>query len=54
MKEQSDMCGQIEDIRFTFEHNDPVFAYRLKFCAECGSRIREYIVTSTKSADNSK
>jgi len=30
-----------------------VFAYRLKFCAECGSRIREYIGTSTKSADKS-
>jgi len=50
MKEQCDICHQIENIYFTLEYKDFVFGYRLKFCVRCGDKVKEYIVKLTESA----
>jgi rRNA maturation protein Nop10 len=43
VKEKCDNCGKIDDVRYEFNCLDWVFAYRLKFCGDCGEKIEKIL-----------
>jgi formate dehydrogenase maturation protein FdhE len=43
MREKCDNCGLIEDILYEFIFHETIFGYRLKFCSQCGQKIKKMI-----------
>jgi len=43
MREKCDNCGKLDNIRYEFRFEDVVFSYRLKFCSECGEKIKKIL-----------
>lgn len=43
MRYKCDVCGIVRTMLYEFKYDDFTFGYKLKFCHDCGEKVREFI-----------
>ena len=44
MKNKCAMCGEIKECDYYFGRDPPALGYKIRFCPECGSKIKHWLI----------